>query len=386
MSGAQSLSAGGIRATDSVAETLRVDLGDRAYDLVVGLGLLDEAGPRLAEFLAVPRVVVVSDDTVAPIYLPRIEASLEGAGIEHQSFLIPAGEVSKDFAVLEDLVGRLLDARVDRATTIVALGGGVVGDLTGFAASIVLRGLDVVQVPTTLLSQVDSAVGGKTAINTPHGKNLVGTFHQPRLVLADIDVLDSLPRREFLAGYAEVVKYGLLGDADFFAWLESNGEALCAGDKALRLHAVYSSCAAKAAIVADDERETERRALLNLGHTFAHAIEVEKGYGAALFHGEAVGLGLGLAFDLSLRMGLCDDDAPKRVRRHLDAVGLPTRLTAVAEATWTAKTLIAHMRLDKKVRGGVPAFILARGIGDAFVSRDVDLADVAAVLEAALAE
>lgn len=373
-------------ATPEVAaETIRVDLAERGYDLVVGEGLMAETGPRLAPLIAVPRVIVISDETVAPIHLPTVQASLDGAGIDHESFLVPAGEESKDFAVLQDLVRRLLDVRIDRATTLIALGGGMVGDLAGFAASIVLRGLDMVQIPTTLLSQVDSSVGGKTGINTEHGKNLVGTYHQPRLVLADIDALDSLPAREILAGYAEVAKYGLLGDRAFFAWLETNGEALCAGDKTLRRHAVYTSCAAKAAIVADDERETGQRALLNLGHTFAHAIEVERGYGTALLHGEAVGLGLCLAFDLSVRLGLCAEDAAHRVRRHLDAIGLPTRLATLAETTWTAEVLVNHMRLDKKVRGGVPAFVLARDIGDAFISRDVDLADVAAVLEAALA-
>ncbi len=368
-----------------VVETEHVDLDDRGYDLVVGEGLMAETGSRLASLIAVPRVVVISDQTVAPIHLPTVQESLDATGIEHASFLVPAGEESKDFAVLQDLVRRLLDNRVDRATTVVALGGGMVGDLAGFAASIVLRGLDLVQVPTTLLSQVDSSVGGKTGINTGHGKNLVGTFHQPRLVLADIDALDSLPGREFLAGYAEVAKYGLLGDADFFAWLETNGNALCAGDKTLRRHAVYTSCATKAAIVAEDEREMGRRALLNLGHTFAHAIEVERGFGTALLHGEAVGLGLCLAFDLSVRMGLCAEESAHRVRRHLDAIGLPTDLATVADPEWTAERLVDHMRLDKKVRGGVPAFVLARDIGDAFVSRDVDLADVEAVLEAALA-
>lgn len=369
---------------DVVVETVHVDLADRGYDLVVGEGLMAETGARLAPLIAVPRVVVISDETVAPIHLPTVQQSLDAAGIEQASFLVPAGEESKDFAVLQDLVRRLLDIRVDRATTVVALGGGMVGDLAGFAASIVLRGLDLVQIPTTLLSQVDSSVGGKTGINTGHGKNLVGTFHQPRLVLADIDALDSLPGREFLAGYAEVAKYGLLGDAEFFAWLETNGNALCAGDKTMRRHAVYTSCATKATIVAEDEREMGRRALLNLGHTFAHAIEVERGYGTALLHGEAVGLGLCLAFDLSVRMGLCAEGSAHRVRRHLDAIGLPTDLATIADPEWTAERLVDHMRLDKKVRGGVPAFVLARDIGDAFVSRDVDLADVAAVLEAAL--
>jgi 3-dehydroquinate synthase len=270
----------------------------------------------------------------------------------------------------------LLDQRPDRKTTLVALGGGVVGDLTGFAAAVLLRGVDFIQVPTTLLAQVDSSVGGKTGINTRHGKNLVGAFYQPRLVVIDTDMLDTLPRRELLAGYAEVAKYGLIDEPDFFTWCEENGAALLAGDAARRSHAIEQSCRAKARIVAADERETtDLRALLNLGHTFGHALEAETGFGPDLLHGEAVGAGMVLAFDLSARLGICPAADAARVRRHLAAVGLPVRLRAIGGGNrrdWQAARLIDHMRGDKKAEAGKLTFVLARGIGKAFVSRDVD--------------
>jgi 3-dehydroquinate synthase len=283
----------------------------------------------------------------------------------------------------------LLDRRPDRKTTLVALGGGVVGDLTGFAASVLLRGVDFIQVPTTLLAQVDSSVGGKTGINTRHGKNLVGTFYQPRLVLADTDVLDTLPRRELLAGYAEVAKYGLIDDPAFFDWLEIHGPAVIAGDHARRAEAIERSCLAKARIVAADERETtDLRALLNLGHTFGHALEAETGFGADLLHGEAVGAGMAMAFDLSAQLGLCTSQEALRVRRHLALVGLPVRLRAIGggnSRTWNSARLIEHMRGDKKAEGGKLAFILARGIGKAFVSRAVAEEDLGRLLDAAIA-
>ena len=266
-----------------------------------------------------------------------------------------------------------------------ALGGGVVGDITGFAAGIVLRGLDFVQVPTTLLAQVDSSVGGKTGINTPRGKNLVGLFHQPRLVLADVGTLGTLGTRQLRAGYAEVIKYGLIDDATFFAWLETHGAAVCAGDREAQIHAVRVSCAAKAAIVAADEREAGRRALLNLGHTFGHALEAETGYDGTLLHGEAVAAGMMLAFDLSVRLGLCPAGDTARVRRHLEAVGLPCAFAALPARRWSADTLTAHMTRDKKVRDGRTVFVLARGIGKAFVSRDVDIDDVRQLLRDAIA-
>ena len=368
----------------AAVERLTVDLGARGYDLLVGDGLLAVAGRYVRPLLRQPRVVIVSDDAVAPLYLGRLEAALDEVGVAHAALVLPAGEQTKDFSHLQELTGQLLETGVERGTTLVALGGGMIGDIAGLAASIVLRGLDIIHLPTTLLAQVDSAIGGKTGINTAHGKNLIGTFHQPRLVLADVGVLDSLPERQFRAGYAEVVKYGLIGDAVFFAWLEANGAALSAGDKGLRRHAVIASCAAKAATVAEDERETGRRALLNLGHTFAHALEVEAGYGDALLHGEAVAAGLCLAFDLSARLGLCPRGDAERVRSHLDERGLPTEVARLADASWSADGLLAHMMNDKKVRDGRPAFVLVRGIGEAFVSRDVSLDDVRAVLAEAL--
>jgi 3-dehydroquinate synthase len=285
-------------------------------------------------------------------------------------------------------MNELLDQRPDRKTTLVALGGGVVGDLTGFAAAVLLRGVDFIQVPTTLLAQVDSSVGGKTGINTRHGKNLVGAFYQPRLVLADTDVLDTLPRRELLAGYAEVAKYGLIDDPDFFAWCEANGAALLAGDAAKRTYAIEQSCLAKARIVAADERETtDLRALLNLGHTFGHALEAETGFGSDLLHGESVGTGMAMAFDLSVRLGLCPAADAARVRRHLDSVGLPMRLRAIGgdnHRSWDAMRLVEHMRGDKKAEGGRLTFILARGIGKAFVSREVDEAALRELLDDAI--
>ncbi len=359
---------------------VRVELGRRGYDIAVGPGLLAEAGKRMAPVLSEKRVIVVSDETVAPLYLPALSDALAAAGIEAETMTVAPGEASKSFAALDRLTGNILAAGIERGTTLVALGGGVIGDLTGFAAAILLRGVDYIQVPTTLLAQVDSSVGGKTGINTAQGKNLVGSFHQPRLVLADVDVLDTLPRRELLAGYAEVVKTGLIADAKFFAWLEDNGEALIAGDRTARARAVAHCCRTKADIVAADEREAGSRALLNLGHTFAHALEAEAGYSGALLHGEAVAIGLCMAFDLSHRLGHCGQEDAARVRAHLTRVGLPTRPPAGADS---AERLIDHMSRDKKVKGGLPTFVLAHGIGDAFLTQDAPPAEVAALIAAA---
>ena len=364
--------------------TLRVDLGRRGYDIVIGEGLVAEAGRYLRPQLRQPRVVIVTDTNVAPLYLATLETALDGAAIEHAAVVLPAGEGTKDLEHLRQLTDRLLALRVERDTTIVALGGGVIGDIAGFAASIVLRGLPLVQIPTTLLAQVDSSVGGKTGVNTDLGKNLLGTFYQPDLVLADVATLDTLLPRQFLAGYAETLKYGLIGDAAFFAWLERAGPGLCAGDREARRRAVHTSCTAKAAIVADDEQERGSRALLNLGHTFGHALEAETGFGEALLHGEAVAIGICLAFDLSVRLGLCPESDGARVRRHLAAVGLPTGLAGLADASWTADALLAHMMHDKKVEGGALTFVMVRAIGDAFVTREVAADDVRAVLGEAL--
>jgi 3-dehydroquinate synthase len=370
-------------------QSVPVELGDRRYVIEIGAGLIERAGPLCAPLVPSRRTVVVSDTAVAPLYLDRVLRSLEAAGLRADPVVVPAGEGSKEFGAFARLMDDVLDKRPDRGTVLVALGGGVVGDLTGFAASVLLRGVDFIQIPTTLLAQVDSSVGGKTGINTRHGKNLVGSFHQPRLVIADTDVLDTLPRRELLAGYAEVVKYGLIDDAPFFAWLEAHGQALLDGDAAARVTAVAKSCAAKARIVAGDERETgDLRALLNLGHTFGHALEKETGYGGDLLHGEAVGIGMAMAFDMSAALGLCTGAEAARVRRHLQAVGLATSPRAIAGdnlRTWDAARLIDHMRGDKKNRDGRITFVLARGIGGAFVARGIDEAPALDTVRRALA-
>ncbi len=371
------------------SSTVKVDLAGRAYDIAIGPGLVDKVGELSASLLPAKRVIVVSDETVAPLYGARLAASFQKAGVDVATVTVPAGENSKQFGSFGALMNELLDRRPDRKTTLVALGGGVVGDLTGFAAAVLLRGVDFIQVPTTLLAQVDSSVGGKTGINTRHGKNLVGAFYQPRLVVADTDVLDTLPRRELLAGYAEVAKYGLIDDPAFWTWCEENGAALLDGDAAKRTYAIEQSCRAKARIVAADERETtDLRALLNLGHTFGHALEAETGFGSDLLHGEAVGAGMAMAFDLSAELGLCATADAERVRRHLASVGLPVRLRSIGgdnRRSWSAGRLIDHMRGDKKAEAGRLTFILARGIGKAFVTREVDERALAGLLDRAIA-
>jgi 3-dehydroquinate synthase len=349
-----------------------VGLSGRRYDVQIGPGLLAEAGPSLAPFLKRPQVVVVADDTVAALHGERLAAGLSRAGVEVHEIRIPPGEESKSFAGLEGLCDRLLDLGLERSDLIIAFGGGVVGDLAGFAAAILKRGVDFVQIPTTLLAQVDSSVGGKTAIDTRQGKNLVGAFHQPRLVLADLDVLSTLPAREMVCGYAEVIKYGLLGDQAFFQWLESEGPRVLAREPAALAHAVTRSVEMKAQIVAEDERETGRRALLNLGHTFAHAVEALTGFGDLIKHGEAVGLGCAMAFRFSRDLGHCVAAEAERVERALVQAGLPTRLADVAGGPFGADALIAAMAQDKKAEGGALTFILVRAIGDAFVAKAVD--------------
>jgi 3-dehydroquinate synthase len=362
-------------------DTVRVELGSRSYDVMVGEGLLAEAGRHILPLLKQNRVFVVSDENVAPLHLEILERSLDDAGIACESLVLPAGDQTKGFQHLQKLIDALLSHRIERSSTIIALGGGVIGDLAGFAAAITLRGVDYIQIPTTLLAQVDSSVGGKTAINTKQGKNLVGMFHQPRLVLADIGTLDTLPQREFLAGYAEVVKYGLINDLDFFHWLEGHAAALRDGNREGRRKAVVTSCQAKADIVAADEREAGQRALLNLGHTFGHALEAETGYSDMLLHGEGVAIGALLAFDLSVRMGLCPAEDAARVHRHFAAIGLETGLGHIQGVNWQAETLVNHMGRDKKVRDGHMTFVLVKGIGEAFLSRDVNLDDLIATLE-----
>lgn len=354
-----------------MTETVHVDLGARSYDVLVGQGLLDRAGGLLAPLLRRPRVAVLTDRTVAGLHLEALTAGLEAQGIAVTAHALAPGEATKGWEGLSEAVEFLLDAKVERRDLVVALGGGVIGDLAGFAAAVLRRGVRFVQVPTTLLAQVDSSVGGKTGINTRHGKNLVGAFHQPSLVLADIDLLATLPRRDFLAGYGEVVKYGLLGDAGFFDWLERHGPALAAGDAGLRAQAVRRSVEMKAGIVARDETEEGERALLNLGHTFCHALEAATGYSDRLLHGEGVVIGCALAFELSARLGLCAQETPSRVRAHLRAMGMACDLADIPGELPDADALLALMAQDKKVQDGKLRFILARGIGESFISDQV---------------
>ena len=351
--------------------TVRVDLPGRAYDIHIGAGLLGDAGVLLGPLLRRPRVAVVTDETVARLHWPAFRDALAGEVIEAEVLALPPGEGSKDWANLARTVEWLLERKVERRDLVVALGGGVIGDLAGFAAAILRRGVRFVQVPTTLLAQVDSSVGGKTGINSAQGKNLVGAFHQPALVIADTGLLSTLPRRDFLSGYGEVVKYGLLGDAGFFEWLERNGPAVLAQDPAAMGRIVRRSCEMKAEIVQRDETEEGDRALLNLGHTFAHALEAATGYGDRLLHGEAVAIGLGLAFDLSARLGLCPQEEPSRVRTHLQGMGMKSRLADVPGGLPGPEELLALMAQDKKAVGGKLRFILAREIGQAFVAEDV---------------
>ncbi len=345
-------------------------------------GLLARAGRLLAPVLPQNRAVIVTDRTVAALHLATLQAGLENAGFTVGTVEVEPGEASKSVEAWSELVDHLLGRGVERRTAMIALGGGVVGDLAGFAAAATLRGLPFVQVPTTLLAQVDSSVGGKTGINTRHGKNLIGAFHQPRIVLADTDVLGTLPPRELRAGYAEIVKAGLIGDAGFFAWCEAMAPASSAANRAAQAEAIRRACAFKAAVVGDDEREekpNDGRALLNLGHTFGHALEAEFGYGGELLHGEAVAIGLGLAFSLSARLGHCPAEDGARVRAHLEAVGLPADV-GMLNRRFSAERLIAHMRRDKKMRDGALHFVLVHGIGQAFTTRDVPPEAVVAVL------
>ncbi len=369
---------------------LSVNLGaaavDRSYDILIGPGLIAAAGKLIAERLAGRRAVILTDSCVGPLYADAMAASLKAAGMESETLIIPAGEAAKSFDQLGALLDQCLDAGLDRKSFLVALGGGVVGDLGGFLAAILLRGIDYVQVPTTLLSQVDSSVGGKTAINTRHGKNLVGAFHQPRLVLADTGVLKTLPKRELLSGYAEVAKYGLIDQPSFWVWLEENSGRMLALEPEALAHAVRVSCEAKAAVVAADEREGGVRALLNLGHTFGHAIEAEAGYGGQVLHGEAVAVGMALAFRHSVRLGLCEPPEADRVEAHLTEVGLPVAPRLVmGQQLPTIDRLMARMASDKKAEGGKLTLILARGIGQSFIARDADAAKVIETWEEALA-
>ncbi len=366
-----------LRGSDPIV--VGVALGDRSYEIVIGRGQLATLGARLGQLRPGAKVAIVSDENVAARHLDAAVAAVKGGASQVSTIVLPPGESTKSFTRLAALCDDLISHRIERGDLVLALGGGVIGDLAGFAAAIVRRGLDYVQVPTSLLAQVDSSVGGKTAINSPHGKNLIGAFHQPVLVIADTALLDTLPPREFRAGYAEVAKYGLLGDAAFFAWLEANWKDVFAGGPA-REHAIAVSCRAKAAIVARDERETGDRMLLNLGHTFGHALEAAAGFSDRLLHGEAIAIGMALAFEFSARRSLLPQAEAERAIRHLAAVGLPTRIDQVAGGVPTLDELMVLIAQDKKVSRGKLTFILARGIGNAFVATDVDADEVRAFL------
>jgi 3-dehydroquinate synthase len=366
-------------------ETLRVDLAERSYDIRIGDGLVSRAGAEIAPLLHRLRVAVVTDENVAALHLQSLREGLAAAGIDMVSLILPAGEATKAWPQFSRTVEWLLEQKIERNDVVIAFGGGVIGDLAGFAAAVLRRGVRFVQIPTSLLAQVDSSVGGKTGINAPQGKNLIGAFHQPSLVLADIGILNTLEARDFLAGYGEVVKYGMLGNLSFFKWLEENGPALAAGDMALRAEAVRRSCEMKAGIVARDETERGERALLNLGHTFCHALEAATGYSDRLLHGEGVAVGCALAFEVSARSGLCSQEDPSRVRAHLRDMKMKVDLSDIKGELPDADGLISLMGQDKKVMDGDIHYVMARGIGEAFVTADVDPEIVKTVLAEALA-
>ncbi|MBC8128940.1 MAG: 3-dehydroquinate synthase [Rhizobiaceae bacterium] len=371
--------------TAEIHRTVRVDLDARSYDILIGPGLVGTAGTEIAARLPGIRVAVVTDETVAGFHLRRLLDSLEAAGIDAVSIVLPPGEPTKSYRHLETVVEAVIAARLERGDAVLALGGGVVGDLAGFVAGIVRRGMRFIQMPTSLLAQVDSSVGGKTGINSPQGKNLVGVFHQPSLVMADTDVLDTLSRREFAAGYAEVVKYGLIDRPGLFDWLETNRAGIFAGGPE-RAEAIAESCRAKAEVVAADEREDGRRALLNLGHTFGHALEAACKYDSArLVHGEGVAIGMALAHRFSVRLGLCSGQDAVRAERHLEAAGLPTRISDIPGGTFSVDELMRAIGQDKKVSRGSLTFILTRGIGKAFIAREVEPEAVEAFLADELA-
>jgi 3-dehydroquinate synthase len=362
-----------------MTEVVAVDIAGRAYDILVGHGLIAGAGASIRDRFGARRLVIVTDENVARCHLAALTASLDAAGLRHDTVILPPGERSKDIHRFPDLLERLLDFGLERKAMLVALGGGVIGDLTGFAAASVLRGIDFVQIPTSLLAQIDSSVGGKTGVNTRQGKNLVGAFYQPRLVLADLGALKTLPVREFRAGYAEMVKYGLLGDSDFFARLEALGGVETADDAVLG-SVIAHCCRMKAAIVVEDEKEAGRRALLNLGHTFGHALEAETGFGDGLLHGESVAIGMVMAATLSVRIGRCPPGDLQRIQAHLAKTHLPATMDGLPGAPFATDRLLAHMGHDKKVIDGRIAFIVMNGIGRAEQTADVSPDAVRAVL------
>ena len=367
----------------NILHNVHVNLADRSYNISIGQNLIANAGGLIAPVLKRPFAAIVTDENVAKAHLASLEKSLSASGIETKTIILPAGEATKSYKYLAELCDGLLAAGVERRDIVIALGGGVIGDLTGFAASILRRGVNFIQIPTSLLAQVDSSVGGKTGINSPLGKNLIGAFHQPIAVLADLDVLNTLPKRQRAAGYAEVAKYGLLGDAEFFDWLEANVETIISGgnDHSAMAHAVQTSCAMKARIVAEDETETGVRALLNLGHTFGHALESATGYSDRLLHGEAVAIGTVQAFKLSEQLGHCAKGTNERVIKHLKRAGLPTHVSEISGALPPKEKLVELMRQDKKAIGGKLTFILAKSIGETFIAKNVAESDVLTFLE-----
>ncbi len=367
----------------NILETVHVPLGDRAYDILIGSELIDTLGELIKPVLRRHRVVVITDENVGAHYGKRVKKACETVGINHDSIVLPAGEATKSFDHYNALMNRLLALGVERSDTLIALGGGVIGDLTGFAAATLRRGVNFIQVPTSLLAQVDSSVGGKTGINTSYGKNLIGAFYQPRMVVADLATLDTLSKRELLAGYAEVVKYGLINNAEFFEWLEKNGEHLLSGDRACQAKAVATSCREKARVVVADEHEAGERAYLNLGHTFGHALEAQCGYDGTLLHGEGVAIGMVLAFEASASMNMIAKKAPQRIAAHLKSVGLPVRINEI-NRSMDVKQLLAHMAQDKKVSDGKITFILATEIGNVIASSDVSLDIVSKVIETSI--
>jgi len=367
-------------------DTIRVELDNNGYDICVGQGVISSLGDLIRERHGNRRIFVVTDDQVALNWLSPVSSALSSAGLQIEIIRLSPGEGAKSFGQLEMLIDRFLDSQISRDSLVIALGGGVIGDLTGFAAAITLRGVDVVQVPTTLLSQVDSSVGGKTGINVRQGKNLVGSFYQPSLVVIDTQVLNTLPSRQLLAGYAEIVKYGFIKDRSFFEWLEANGKRLLLGDPEIQKIAILQSCRIKAQIVELDEKEKDQRALLNFGHTFAHALEAEAGYNDGLLHGEAVSMGMIMALELSKKMGCLSGQEAVRARDHMQNVGLPINASIVPGAgSWKPSKLMEHMRHDKKVLNGRMRFILAEKIGEAFVTSDVNEKDVFDIVTKSLA-
>ena len=369
---------------DTARAEVNVSLGERSYDITISDGLLAHAGRTIAPLLARPVTAIVTDENVAHHHLKTLTDSLDQAGVKYTSIIVPAGEQTKSYTRLAQVCDAILAAGMERNDHIIAFGGGVIGDLAGFAAAIVRRGIGFIQIPTSLLAQVDSSVGGKTGINSSHGKNLVGAFHQPVAVLADINVLNTLPARELAAGYAEVAKYGLLGDTEFFSWLEDNAARIFAGDPQARIHAIRTSCQAKAAIVARDERESGDRALLNLGHTFGHALESATGYSNKLLHGEGVAIGMAQAFRFSEQLGICRPGAAARTEKHLKSVGLPTDVSEIRAHLPDAGKLVDIMRQDKKAEAGHINFILVKDVGNAYIDRTIEEDGLVKFLEAEL--